>query len=300
MTPYHRDHLTDIRVFVEVSRLESFNRAAEALAATNSAVSKAIRRLEEALGTRLLLRTTRRVSLTEEGRSYLQDCQGILRDIDVATDAVVQRKGAPGGLVRVQLPPLWGREKVVPLLPEFMKAYPKIDLQIIISDRRLDPVDDHVDLIVRVGTLKEAGWVAKRLMPNRALIVAAPKYLDGAPLLKTPHDLLAHTCINYMVQGSFRPAPWVFTHAGKTTRRVFESQLMFNDPAAMREAALAGMGVVQGPDFLFAESLQDGALRQVLNDWEAAGPTITLVWRQDFFMPHRVRVFIDWLLKVVH
>jgi len=298
MSPLHLDHLPDIRVFVEVARLESFNQAAEVLAQTNSAVSKAVRRLEDGLGTRLLLRTTRRVSLTDEGRKYLADCQKILRDIEVATDGVMQMKSAPHGLVRVQLPPLWGRESVIPLLPQFTATYPKIELQIIVSDRRLDPIDDRVDLIVRVGIAKEPGWVVQRLLPNRALIVGAPSYLERAGTPRHPNDLKDHSCIHYLPREGFRPLPWLFSNAGKTSQRTFSGMLTFNDPPAMREAAIAGLGLVQGPDFLFAEAFRRGTLRQVLAEWEANGPTISLVWRQDFFMAHRVRVFIDWLMKI--
>jgi LysR family transcriptional regulator, regulator for bpeEF and oprC len=291
------EQLPDIRYFVEVARLGSFNRAAEVLSQTKSAVSKAISRLESTLGARLVMRTTRRVALTDEGRAYLRDCERILHDIEVATDAVVQLKGDPQGVVRIQLPPVWGRQAVISQLPSFKQAYPKIELQIIVSDHPLDPIEDHVDLMVRVGPVNEAGWVVKRLLTNRALTVASPHYLERHGIPAVPADLSGHACIHQMSGGTFRPLPWVFSHAGKTSRRTFASTLLVNDAAAMRDAAVAGMGIVQGPDFFFADAIRRDELRQVLSEWEAPGPTISLVWRQDLFMPCRVRVFIDWLLR---
>jgi DNA-binding transcriptional LysR family regulator len=143
----------------------------------------------------------------------------------------------------------------------------------------------------------EAGWVVKRLITNRALTVASPSYLERHGTPQAPAELRHHACIHQMSAGTFRPLPWVFAHGGKSSRRTFASTLLVNDAAAMRDAAVAGLGVVQGPDFFFADAIRCGELRQVLAEWEAPGPTISLVWRQDLFMPCRVRVFIDWLLK---
>lgn len=292
------DQLHDIRVFIEVATAGSFMRAGNAIGQTSSAVSKAIRRLEDDLQVRLLLRTTRQVYLTEEGRTYLKECERILNDLTFASEAVASGKAKAQGQLRVEFPLLWGRKEVVPALPKFVERYPKIELRLIFSEHQLDMIRDNLDLCVRVGMQNQPELVAKPLVPTRAIVVAAPSYLQRAGTPKSPDDLQRHDCLQFL-DARLNPVPWHFKRGAKAIKRTFKSRFMFNYPAAMRDAALAGLGLVQGPDLLFEDALKRGRLVQVLDAWATAGPSICIAWPQNRYLSQRARVFIDWLCELV-
>lgn len=293
------DEAHDIRAFVEVARSGSFLRAAAILGQTKSALSKAVARLEDRLGVRLVTRTTRHLSLTDEGRSFLADCERILGELEAAGDRVRRHRGAPSGALRVELPLLWGREQIVPLLPSFRRIYPDIHLRVLFADSRLPRLDDAVDLRVRVGESSEAEYVSKPLLSTRAIVVGAPSYLAHAGTPPSPDALARHTCVHYMHPTTLAAYPWYFRRGGAVFSRVYETPLMLSFPEAMRDAAIAGLGLVQGPDFLFSEAIARGRLTQVLEEYAAAGPTICIVWRHNRYLPQRVRVFIDWMCEAV-
>ena len=285
----------DLRAFVEVARSGSFHRAATTMGQTKSAVSKAVARLEDRLGVRLVVRTTRQLTLTEEGRSYLADCEEILGSIEAANDRVKLRRVKPGGTVRIEFPLLWGREQIVPLLPDFRRSYPEISLQLLFADSRLARHDDFVDVRVIVGPCDDASFISNPLLTTRAITVAAPDYLSQAGIPRSPDDLLRHTCLHYIHPTTRESYPWLFNGDRKAVGRRLTSPLMVSHPDAMRDAAIAGLGLVQGPDFLFSAALAGGRLQQVLAEFATAGPTISVAWRQNRYLPQRVRILIDWL-----
>jgi LysR family transcriptional regulator for bpeEF and oprC len=287
----------DLRAFVEVARSGSFHRAATSMGQTKSAVSKAIARLEDRLGIRLVVRTTRQLTLTEEGRSYLADCEDILGSIEAANDRVRLLRVRPAGTVRVEFPLLWGREQIVPLLPEFRRDFPDIALQLLFADSRLARHDDFVDVRVIVGPCDDPSFISNPLLTTRAITVASPGYLAQAGIPHSPDDLLRHTCVHYFHPTTRESYPWLFKGDRKAVGRRLSSPLMVSYPDAMRDAALAGIGIVQGPDFLFSEGLASGRLRQVLEEFATAGPTISVAWRQNKYLAQRVRILIDWLRK---
>lgn len=291
--------LRDIRAFIEVARTESFFRAGEALGQSGSSVSKAVRRLEDELGVRLLLRTTRQVSLSEDGREFMKVCERLIEELEAAGDAVSKRRGSAQGVLTVQLPLLWGREAIVPALPKFLRTYPRMQLRLVFGDHDFGPLTEGVDVCVRLGMPEVTGLIAKPLMVTRSVIVAAPAYLQRFGIPSSPEELNKHACIHYLQQGSTKPVHWHFTRAGRTSYRIFQSALMLNDPPTMREAALHGLGLVQGPDFLFAEALRRGRLIRVLEEWEGDGPSIYIVWAHNRYASQRQRVFIDWLVSLI-
>ncbi len=293
------DDAHDIRAFVEVARSGSFQRAATILGQTKSALSKAVARLEDRIGVRLVTRTTRQLALTDEGRSYLSDCEQILAAIEAAADRVRQQRAAPRGPLRVEFPLLWGREQVVPLLSRFRQSYPEVSLRVLFADSRLPRIDDSVDVRIRVGESSEAEHISKPLLRTRAIIVASPDYLSHAGRPRSPDDLPGHTCVHYMHPMTLAAFPWYFKLGGKVIQRTFDTPLMLSYPDAMRDAAIAGLGLVQGPDFLFSSAIAAGRLEPVLAGYAAPGPTICIVWRRNRYLPQRVRAFIDWLSALV-
>lgn len=289
------NQLHDIRAFVEVARSGSFLKAGNAIGQTSSAVSKAIRRLEAALDVRLLTRTTRRLILTDEGQKYLQDCERILQEFQEATDAVSRRKASAAGNLRVQLPFLWGRDELLPTLSRFYERYPSIRIEFIFNERKLDMMEERIDVAVRVGLPRLPELVAKPLLPTRAMIVVSPSYLQRKGTPKNPDELEQHVCLPFLDPQRSGPMAWVFQRGGRSFSRSFDGPLLFNYPPAMRDAAIAGLGLVQGPDFLFADAIRRGKLVEVLEGWTGAGPPICIIWPQNRYLTQRARVFIDWL-----
>lgn len=287
--------LQDIRTFIEVARTGSFVRAGDVLNQSNSAVSKAIARLEAQLGAPLLTRTTRHLALTEEGRTYFERCLAILDDLEAANDAVAASSRNPQGLIRVHFPLLWAREHVITAFPAFQALYPQVRVQMIFGETSVQ-ASDPFQLSVQVGPAADGHVVVRTLCRTRSLIVASPDYIRRRGMPRHPDDLAAHDCIRFMMSDRLTPAPWDVLLDGKVRSRPVAGRLDVSDPQAMVDAALVSLGLIQGPDFLLRPHLRSGALRQVLQKFEADGPAIALVWPKNRYMPLRFRVFIDWLL----
>jgi len=275
----------------------SFVRAGETLRHSNSAISKAVARLEKRLGVRLLERSTRRLALSAEGRSYFADCRQLLGELERANERVRARSSAPQGALKLHFPLLWAREVVVPALPEFRRRYPDIALAMDFSESAVDFRDGY-DLSVQVGSRRDKTVVEQVLCPTRSLLVAAPDYLRVAGTPAHPEDLARHACIRFMSPDQQLPVPWSFSHAGRVERRVVAGSLDISDPAALVAAALAGLGIIQAPDIALREHLSARRLQQVLKRWETHGPSITMRYPRSRFMPARLQVFVDWLAKL--
>jgi LysR family transcriptional regulator for bpeEF and oprC len=291
------EHLSDIYTFVEVARAGGFLRAARHLGRSGSAVSKAVTRLEEQLQVRLFLRTTRRIALTPEGSIFFQQCERILGEVEKASEEAVAQGRSPSGVLRVQLSQLWSREALVPELASFQASFPDIELQLVFTERDVDLIDERIDIAVRVGLVDEKTLIAKPLVHTRSCVVAARAYLDRAGTPSVPDDLKHHRCIHFLTPDAHQPLPWHLSRDDVVTYHVASSPpfLLVNDPYAMRDAAVAGLGLAQGPDFLFADALRSGLLQRVLRRWEMPGPVICLVWPRNQFLPRRARAFIDWI-----
>ncbi|MFT3907704.1 MAG: LysR family transcriptional regulator [Steroidobacteraceae bacterium] len=289
--------LQDIKAFVEVARTGSFVRAGEVLNQSNSAVSKAIARLEQELGVPLLRRTTRHLSLTEEGHAYYASCQKLLDDLERADDAVTSHLRVPQGVLRVHFPLLWAREVVVPALPDFYARYPQVHLQMVFAETSVQ-LSDAFDVSIQVGPTVEGRFVIREICSTRSLIAASPEYLQRAGTPEHPDDLHKHDCVRFMMSDRMAPVPWTLQIGGQTRRMEVRSRLDLSDPQAMVQAAVAGLGLVQGPDFLVRPHIEAGRLQQVLAPWEADGPPIAVVWSKDRYTPLRLRVFVDWLLEL--
>ncbi|MGC3980849.1 MAG: LysR family transcriptional regulator [Steroidobacteraceae bacterium] len=293
------DQLHDIRAFVEVARCGSFVRAGELLRQSNSAVSKAVSRLETRLDVRLFQRTTRHLALTEEGRGYFEDCLRVLGELERADDAVMQRKGEPHGQLKIHLPLLWAREVIVPALPDFQQRYPHISLQLVFSEVSVDFRDGY-DLSVQLERVLDENLVVRPLCPTRSMIVAAPEYLQRAGVPQHPDELERHECVRFIMSDRLAPVPWQFAIDDRLERRPMSGRIDVSDPQAMVAAALAGLGLIQGPDLILRDHVNAGRLQQVLQDWDTEGPTICMVWPHHRYMSLRLRVFIEWLAQIAN
>ncbi|MFM2481247.1 LysR family transcriptional regulator [Celerinatantimonas sp. YJH-8] len=283
--------------YVETLKAGSFTAAGERLGLTGSAVGKSITRLEKKLGTKLLHRTTRSLTPTPEGQRYFEGWIAILDEIDSLEQGVVAGSIQVSGSLNVHLPAAFGRRHVMPLLLDLTRKYPNLDLTVAFSERRINLIDEGVDLVVRIGTLEDdADLIARRLGQQRLVVCASPDYLKkkGTPKLVT--ELTEHDCI-VGEQRSSQPA-WLFRRSnGESFSQIVHGRYRFSDGDAMLSAVLDGMGISQLPTWLINEHLATGALVTVLNEYAGAEMPIYAVWPRSRYLKPRQRVVINALVE---
>lgn len=286
-----------VQEFAATVRTGSFTAAATTLGVTASAVGKSISRLEARLGTKLLHRTTRSLSLTSEGELYLAACTNILDEIESAESTLAAGGGVPVGRVRIDLPGAFGRQHVMPTLLDLALKHPKLDLSVVFSERTVDIFAEGTDLAVRIGELRaETGLAAKRLGSQRLVICASPRYLAerGAP--RNPAELIERDCI--MGWRREQRATWLLKgDLGTAFAQEAKVRHELSDGDAMLDAVLAGAGLSQLPTWLVGAHLASGALVPVLQEYAGAEMPIHAVWPQSRYMKPKLRVIIDALAE---
>lgn len=291
-----RDIATQMMIFAHAVQEGGFSAAARALALTPSAVSKQISRLEDRLGVRLLNRTTRHISLTEEGRAFYERCARITAQIDEAAESVTARQGQVRGTLRVAATVAFTKRLVVPLIPEFLQRYPELRVTLEVTDRSMDLVEEGIDVAIRfTEQLTDSSVVTRRLALNRRVICAAPSYLErhGAP--QTPDDLTQHTCLSLYTVSSFNE--WEFD--GPDGNRVLRVGGNFetNSADALYHAALAGLGIARLSTYLVCPDLKSGRLVQLLPEYVHEQSSMLAVYPHRRHVPRKVRAFVDFLVE---
>ncbi|AOY01184.1 LysR family transcriptional regulator [Jeongeupia sp. USM3] len=291
--------LDDMAVFVRVVDAGSFSAAARQLGSTPSAVSRQIARLEAALGTRLLERTTRKLRLSEPGRAVHVRAQDMVAAARAVMAVSNEFMDAPRGLVRVSMPVALGRQVVHPLMADFLARYPEVDVQLILSDRDVDPYDDDVDLMLRITDTPPPGLAARPLLRIEHVLAAAPAYLAAHGLPSHPRDLAGHSCL-YLGETP-DDARWQFRRDKDAASITVRGRYVANHSAIRLEGALAGLGIACLPHFTARAALADGRLVQVLPDWAFRAPayhgTAWLLYPPKRHLAPKVRVLIDYLAR---
>lgn len=290
------DHLTDLAVFARVVELESFSAAAKALRLSKSAVSKQISRLEKRLGAQLLQRTTRKLSLTETGRIVLEHAQRALLEAEAAEAAVQNLQALPRGLLRVNLPMSFGLAYVGPLLPELLARCPELRIDLTFNDRTVDLLEEDVDVAIRIGAnLADSTLTARRLAPVRPITCASESYLRKAGVPLKPDDLRQHECLLY----KYLPEPdtWRYEGPGGPYAVKVSGRLLANNGEALRDAAVAGHGIVRSPSFIAGPDVAAGRLVPLLEGYEPAPLSIYAVYPAQRYLTPKVRAFIDFFAE---
>lgn len=288
------DTLSDIEVFVRVVETTSFTRAADKLGIAKSAVSKSVGRLEEQLGVRLLNRTTRRLSLTEAGSAFYGRTSRALAEIEAARLDAQHHQVEPSGTLRVAAPMSFGIAMVAPLLPSFMRQYPKVIVDLMLDDRQHDIVAEGIDVAIRISQLADSSLVARRLAPIRHVLVASPEYLRRRGLPATPDALREHDCLIYTLRAS--PQAWQFVAADGTETVVpVRGSFHANNGLALREALLAGHGIALMTSFAVGEDLLCGRLQRVLPEYSVPELSAYAVFHQRRHSAPKLRAFVDFL-----
>jgi DNA-binding transcriptional LysR family regulator len=287
------DPLRDMRAFVRVVERHSFSAAATSLGLTPSAVSRLVSRLEDRLGLRLLLRTTRRLRLTSEGEVYFARARSILADIDEVETEVRKLRGAPRGRLGINTSNAFGIHQLVPALPEFLQRYAEIEVDLSFTDRVTDLITEHADVAIRAGQVDELSLRAQKFAEFKRVICAAPSYLDRRGVPRKPAELVQHVCI-----GAVPSSPWPFaTCAGSEFLKILPRVTSNNGEAAL-QLALDGVGIVRLADVIVAEEIRRGRLVQLLADVHNSEPVpLSAVYVPGRHRLPKVSVFLDFLVE---
>lgn len=288
--------LEDIQAFMRVVEAGSISAAAERLGIAKSAVSRRLSDLEKHLGVQLLRRTTRRLNLTDTGRSFYDRCQRILADLEEAEAAVSEAHGTLQGRLRVAAPLSFGVRHLGPAIAEFMQRHPHVRFDLDFNDRQVDLLAEDIDVAIRIACLEDSSLIARRLWTSRLVLCASPAYLRGHGIPATPAELAAHQGLLY----SNAPDPTLLTLRGPDGRehRVHvQERLRSNNGDFLRQAALAGAGLLLSPSFIVYESLRSGELVSLLPDYPHAELNAYAVYPQTRHLSQRVRAFVDFLAE---
>lgn len=292
------DRFLAMQVFTRIVETNSFTRAAESLGMPRSGVSTVLQSLETFLGVRLLQRTTRQLSLTPDGAAYYERCLRILADVEETEASFHSENKKPRGKLRIDMPGSIGRLVVIPRLREFRSMYPDIDLQLGLSDRHVDLLQEGVDCVVRVGALQDSSLVARRVGLFECATVAAPEYIERAGLPKTLDDLANHEAVNYFFSRTGRLMDWSFLVEGKEIEVKVSGSMSVNDADAYVTCGLEGFGLIQPPRFMVLRHLQEGRLVEVLPQFKPLPMPISAVYPHTRHLSPKVRVFVDWIADV--
>jgi len=289
------DRLTGLEVFAKAATAGSFSAAGRAMGMSQTMVTKHIAALEARLGVRLFHRSTRRLSITEAGRSYLEASERILAEMDAADAAVAADRIEPRGLLRLNAPVSFGTRQIAPLLMEFAKDYPHVAVELGLNDRLVDLAEEGWDLAIRVGSLSDSSLIARRIAPCRTVVCAAPSYLKtrGNPRMVT--ELAEHNCLGYTLSRVAGVDRWAFGARAEVTIQV-SGNLRANNGDALRAAAIEGQGIIYQPSFVVADDLRSGALVALALDQ----PSVEFGGIYAIYLPDRhpaakVRAFIDFV-----
>ncbi|TCS36983.1 LysR family transcriptional regulator [Paucimonas lemoignei] len=289
------DRLQSMRAFVRVVEHGSFARAARALDISDTVVTRLVADLEKHLGTRLLNRTTRKLSLTESGELYLERVRQILQDVEDAEAIASSMAGMPSGTLRISSSTAFGRAQLSPLLPYFAAAYPQIVLDVSFVDRSVDLVEEQFDAAILLGNLQQfdSSMIARQLGVSQTLLVASNGYLRKHGMPKQPEDLTRHQCLTY-------PFPsvrhqWTLQGPDGSTDVPISGRMVTNSADLMREFALADMGIFILPSFAVRDDLSSGRLVRILPDYHLDRLPILLVYPSRRLLSSKVRVFVDFM-----
>lgn len=293
------DKIHAMQLFIRVAEVESFSRAADSLGLPKGSVSRQIQALENHLGTRLLHRTTRRVQLTQDGMVYLERAKDLLSNLDELDGLFQQDPTSISGRLRVDMPVTMARNLLIPRLPAFLQQYPGIELELSSSDRLVDVVREGFDCVVRVGTLKDSGLIARPLGKLSIINCASPDYLSRFGYPETLDDLADHAVIHYAVNLGSRPSGFeVFSDNGIRWIKT-GGVLTVNSTETYQAACLAGLGIIQAPRTGVREALRSGKLVEVLPQYRAEPMPVSLLYPHRRNLSRRVHLFMEWLSGVV-
>lgn len=287
------DLFASMKMYVAVVDGGSFSAAAEQLGISRAMASKQIFQLEEHLGTRLLNRTTRKLSMTETGRVFYERSVQIMGDVDEAEQVAGQMTRRPQGVLRVTIPLSYGQHRLAGILGDYAQAYPQVQLDISLSDRKLDLIEDGLDVAIRIGAMAQSDLIARKIGSERSVVCASPAYLarHGAP--RTPAELSHHACLGYTLSGS--AAQWQLEGPAGPVSVSVSGPIKADNGDILRLAALQGAGILFQPHFIVGDDIAAGKLLRVLPQWQSAELGVHAVYPSRKHLSAKVRTFVDFV-----
>ncbi len=286
------DRFEAMSVLLTVVEAGSLSAGARRLGMPLATVSRRVADLEAHLHARLLNRTSRRLTLTDAGRSYVAAARRILEDVGEAERAAAGEYSAPKGELIITAPIVFGRLHVLPVVIDFLRAYPEIDIRLVQADRLIDLVENHVDLALRIAELPDSTMVATRVGTIRRVICASPAYLAERGTPRSPEDLASHDCITF--EGLTGPTIWDFTRDGTSAAIPIRSRLVTNTAEAAVDAAVSGLGITRVLSYQVADAIRAGRLVPALRAYEPAPAPVSLVYPGRGLLPLKLRAFLDF------
>ncbi len=286
------DRLESMSILVTAVESGSLSAAARRLGTPLATVSRKVSELEAHLKTRLLNRSSRRLTLTDAGRSYVEACRRILEEVGEAERAASGEYGAPKGDLIITAPIVFGRLHVLPIAIEFLKAFPDIDIRMMLADRVVNLLEDHVDLAVRIGELPDSSLVATRVGSIRRVVCGSPAYFAERGTPKSPGELGTHDCVTF--EGLMSADAWTFTMGKSDASVAIHSRLVVNTAEAAIDAAIAGVGITRVLSYQIANAMRAGALAVALQEFEPAPWPVSLVYIGGRLLPLKLRAFLDF------
>ncbi|CBG90985.1 LysR family transcriptional regulator [Citrobacter rodentium] len=293
------DKIHAMQLFIRVAELESFSRAADALGLPKGSVSRQIQALENALGTRLLHRTTRQVQLTQDGMVYYERAKELLSNLEELDGLFQYDTASISGKLRVDMPVSVARNLLIPRLPAFLQQHPGIELELSSSDRLVDVIREGFDCVVRVGTQQDAGLIARPLGKLTVINCASPQYLERFGYPESLDDLASHAVVHYSINSATRPSGFEIVTLAGTQWIKTGGTLTVNSTETYHAACLAGLGIIQTPRVGVREALRRGALVEILPQYRAAPLPVSLLYPPRRHLSRRVHLFMEWLSGVM-
>lgn len=287
------ESLGSIAVFVLVAETRSFTQAGKRLGISSSGIGKSIGRLEESLGVRLFHRSTRSIALTLEGSIFLERCRRILSELEAAEMELSNARDLPKGRLRISLPLVSGL--VMPVIIDFMRTYPDIELDIDFSDRMVDIIEEGFDIVLRTGDPGDSGLMSKRMGSFQLRVVGAPDYFARHGIPRHPGDLSQHACLLHKFPSTGRFEHWPLRREAGVDDLELPQAMVCNTTEILVDVARAGLGVACLPDFMILSTIRNGELIPVLDDYTVHTGTFRLLWPSSKHLSLRLRVFIDFM-----
>lgn len=294
------DRIDLFRIFARVVETASFTRAATTLKISRSTISTAIQELEARVGTQLLVRTTRSVSVTPDGAAFYDHCVRLVADVEEVETLFQQDSVRPQGLLRVDLPGRIGRLIVAPALPNFLERYPDINIELGMTDRAVNLIEDGIDCVLRVGPLQDSGLIGRKVGDLALINVASPTYLERYGSPANPDDLSHHHIIRYASPSSGRVEDWEWVENGEVYQMPAKGRVTVNSAEASIACCLAGLGIIQIPAFDVKKHLVEGHLQEVMPDWRAESLPMTILYPHRKHLSRRVQAFVEWIIPLLH
>ncbi|GLP89903.1 LysR family transcriptional regulator [Gluconobacter frateurii] len=294
------DRIDLFRIFARVVETASFTRTADTLKMPRSTISVAIQELETRVGTRLLARTTRSVSVTPDGAAFYDHCLRIVTEVEEVEALFSQDAVRPQGVLRVNIPGRIGRLIIAPALPDFLESYPGIDIELGMTDRAVNLIEDGIDCVLRVGPLQDSGLVGRKICDLELINVASPDYIRRFGSPTCPDDLGQHHVIRYASPTSGRVEDWEWVENGEVRLKPVKGRVTVNSAEASIACCLSGLGLIQIPAYDVKNHLAAGDLVEVMPDWRAEGLPMTILYPHRKHLSRRVQAFVEWVVPLLN